>query len=374
MNKYIIIKVKNNIKRFIEKCSKYNISLYDINYINNNEILVKINKENYKNIKRYNYYSDIEIYSKLGIDSIKENIYKLKYFILIFIILLSLMYLISNIILKINVIHSNKNVRELVINELENYGIKKYSYKKKFNELEKIKNKILDNNKDKLEWISITNIGMTYIVRIEERIIDKKEIEKEYCNIIASKDALITNIYATNGEIIVNVNDIVKKGDILVSGDILLNDIKKGTTCANGTIIGKVWYNTNVTLDRNYEKKEYTGNSRYNIKINNKILKTNKYIKYDKKYIINNKYISIYKELEYYNKVYKYNELDSIKKSLLEIDNKFKNKLGNNGKIIDKKILNKTITNNKVDLNVFVVTLENIGESIEINEENILEN
>ena len=33
MNKYIIINVKNNIKRFINKCNKYNIELYNINYI-----------------------------------------------------------------------------------------------------------------------------------------------------------------------------------------------------------------------------------------------------------------------------------------------------------------------------------------------------
>ena len=52
----------------------------------------------------------------------------------------------KNIILKINVIHSNIKVRELVYSELYDNGIKIFSIKKDFNKLENIKNKILENN------------------------------------------------------------------------------------------------------------------------------------------------------------------------------------------------------------------------------------
>lgn len=372
MNKYIIINVKNNIKRFINKCNKYNIELYNINYINKDNIIVKINKEDYKNIKTYNYYSEIEIYRNVGIDYFFNRIDKLKYFILSFILCLIFTYLISNIILRINVIHSNKNIRELVSDELYEYGIKKYSIKKDFNQIEDIKNKILESNKDKLEWISITNIGMTYVVRVEERIIDKPKEENEYCNVVATKESLVTNIFSDKGDILVNVNDLVRKDDILISGNLILNEETKSYTCASGKVMGKVWYNTNITIKRDYLKKEYTGKKRYNFIINHKILKNNKYSKFDKKYIINNRFIKIYKEIEYKEKRYKYNELDSINKALLEIDNKFKNKLNNNGKVLDKKILNKNINNKEINLNVFVITEENIGKQIELNKDEII--
>ena len=364
MNNFIIIKVVNNINRFINKCCKYNLDLHNIKYLNNNEILVKIKKSDYKLIKRYNYYSDISIYKKLGKDRILENIKKEKYLIITFIICIIGMYFISNIIFKIDVIHSNKNIRELVINELEDSGIKKYSIKKKFNELEVIKNKILEKNKNYLEWISITNIGMKYIVRVEERIIEGEEKASEYCNIISTKDALITNIYGISGEILVKVNDYVRKNDMLISGDIKLNDEIKGYTCAIGTIYGKVWYNTNISIKRVYYKKEYTDNKRYNLSIGNKVLRKIKYNKYDKEYIIKNKYFSLYKEIEYKNKKYKYNEEDSLKKVLEEVDNKFKVKLGSNGSIIDKKILNKYISDNEISVDVFVVTNEVISKSV----------
>lgn len=372
MNKYIIINVKNNIKRFINKCNKYNIELYNINYIDKDNIIVKINKEDYKNIKTYNYYSEIEIYRNVGIDYFFNRIDKLKYFILSFILCLVFTYLISNIILRINVIHSNKNIRELVSDKLYEYGIKKYSIKKDFNQIEDIKNKILESNKDKLEWISITNIGMTYVVRVEERIIDKPKEENEYCNVVATKESLVTNIFSDKGDILVNVNDLVRKDDILISGNLILNEETKSYTCASGKVMGKVWYNTNITIKRDYLKKEYTGKKRYNFIINHKILKNNKYSKFDKKYIINNRFIKIYKEIEYKEKRYKYNELDSINKALLEIDNKFKNKLNNNGKVLDKKILNKNINNKEINLNVFVITEENIGKQIELNKDEII--
>ena len=362
MNRFILIKVENNIKRFIDKCRKYNIDLHNVNYINKDSIVVKVDKKDLDIIKKYNYYSNIETYSKLGIDNIKDKVYNQKCFILLFIICLLGMFFISNIILKINIIHSNKKVRELVKVELEELGIKKYSLKKDFDSLNDIKEKILENNKDKLEWISITNIGMTYVVRIEERILDEIKKEKEYCNIYSSKEALITNIYSTKGEIIVGVNDIVKPNDLLISGTIMLNEETKGYTCATGVVMGRVWYKTNITLEREYLKKEYTGNTRYNFIINNKVLRNNKYNLYDKKYLIKTKIFSLYKEIEYKNKKYKYNEKESLEKALDEVEIKFKTKLGNNGKVISKKILNKEINDKYINLNVFVTTEENIAK------------
>jgi len=365
-NRFIYIIVENNIKRFLNKCKDYKLELHNLNYINKNKVIVKINKKDFDIIKRYNYYSDISVYKKIGIDNIKDKIYNHKYFILFFIICLLIMYFVSNIIIDVNVIHSNKKIRELVYEELKEYNIKKLSYKKSFNELVSIKNKILENNKDKLEWISITNNGMKVIVRVEERIIDEIKKKKEYCNVVSKSEAMVSNIYSDSGEIIVSINDIVKKDDVLISGNIVLNEENKGYTCANGKVLGRVWYNTNITIKRDYQKKEYTKNKRYNIKINNKVLRLSKYKNYDKEYIIKNKYFSVYKEIEYKLKTYKYNEKESIEKALLEIDNKFKTKLGNNGKIISKKILSKSISNNELIANIFVITEENIGKQVSL--------
>ena len=367
MSKFIVIKVTNNIKRFINKCRTNNFELYDINYVDKNNIIIKIKKEDLENIKKYNYYSEINIYKNMGFDYLLEKIKNLKYFITCFILLLLSMFLISNIILKINVIHSNKKIRELVTEELYSNGIKKYSYKKNFLELEQIKNKILKENKEKLEWISITNIGMTYIVRVEERIIDNIVQEHDFCNIISTKEALITNIYSNKGNIIVNKNDIVKKDDILISGELKLNEKTKNFTCANGKVLGRVWYTTNISVKRDYTTKIKTGKERYNLIINHKVLRNKKYNKYDKKIILKNKWLEIYKEIEYKETKKKYKENDAQEKALAEIDKKFKSKLGTRGNVIDKKILKKEKNNKEIILEVFVTTEENISKQIKLN-------
>ena len=366
MNKYILISVENNINRFINKCNKNKIELFTINYISDNNIIVKIKKEDLENIKIYNYYSNINIYKRLGINGIKDKILEIKYLIITFIICLIITHIISNIIVKIDVISSSKNIRELLYSELNNSGIKKFSYKKDFNELNDIKNKILNNNKDKLEWISITNVGMTYIIRVEERIIHNIKNENEYCNIYSKKDALIKSIFSNSGEIIVGTNDIVKKGDLLISGKLLLNDEVKGYTCANGKVVGNVWYNTNINIKRIYKKKVYTGKKRYNFIINSKILRSNKYKKYNKKYIIKNNIFSLYKEIEYKEVEHKYSNDEGIKKALKELEDKFKTKLKNNGKILKTKIINKYLNNETISLDVFVITEENIANQLKL--------
>ena len=58
-------------------------------------------------------------------------------------------------------------------------------------------------------------------------------------------------------------------------------------------------------------------------------------------YLINTKYFKIYKEREYKYKEYKYSDKELVSKALKEIDIKFKSKIGESGKIINKRILQK---------------------------------
>ena len=77
MNNFILIKVENNINRFINKCNKYNIELHNIFYLSKNEIVVKVRYSDLKNIERYNYYSNISIYKKLGRDNLIDKFRRL---------------------------------------------------------------------------------------------------------------------------------------------------------------------------------------------------------------------------------------------------------------------------------------------------------
>ena len=105
----IIIKVKDNTKRFINKCMQNNINIYNIEYYKD-YLLATINEADLKQIKKLNYYSKIKVYKVLGkkrvIKNIKDNLYN----ILLLIAFLLLIYLISNVIIEIEIKHESKTM------------------------------------------------------------------------------------------------------------------------------------------------------------------------------------------------------------------------------------------------------------------------
>ena len=364
MNK-VTIHVKNNINRFIKKCISLKYDLYDIKYLSEDEIYVDIDLKDYKVIKKANYYCDISIINYYGFNGIKLHIKKYLYCYLLFFFCFILMDVLTSYIVDINIIHENSTIRKLVKENLYDKGIKKYTLGYSFEELEKIKNEILKENPEYLEWMSITKKGMTYIVRIEDRIIPKKDEDTPIRHVVAKKDALITKIISTKGDVIVRSGDYVKKGDILISGEIKLYEEVKGNTSATGTVYGNVWYEVDVKIPKQKEINTDTGKSRYNLNINNKILLKNKY-KYfrqegTKELNILGLKILLYKELEYNKKVINLTDKNLENELNEKINEAFKEKLKGEGTIISKNVLKKEENNSTIDCRVFVVTNEVIS-------------
>lgn len=361
MNSKIVIEIEGNINRVINKCINNNIYLSDINYLNNDTISCKINVKDYKKIKRLNYYSKIKFKDYDGIEKIKYEIKNNIIYIIIGILSFLLMDIITSYIVDIEVIHSSSAIRKLIYQELENNNIKKYRLAYSYDEIEKIQNKILDNNKERLEWISISKDGMKYIVHAEERKINNITKEEGYRHIIASKDAYITKIISTKGENLVRSGDYVKKGDKLISGEIKLYENVKGNTLATGSVYGNVWYNVFISIPKKEEYQEYTGKERYNLNINNKILLRNKYQYFTQDNIrelnILGFKIKIYKEKEY---LIKTREVDTNSDDLArkKINEKFK-KIGT---IISQKVLKKEVNNSTIEYRVFVICNELISK------------
>ncbi len=375
MNSNIIISVKDNINRFIKKCIEYKINIDEINYINEDEITCKIDIKDYKKIKRLNYYSKFKIIKYEGINGLKIHFKKYVYVYMLLLFCFIVMDILTSFIVKIDIIHENNTIRQLVKNELKNHGIEEYTLAYSFDELEKIKNDILKDNPNKLEWMSITRVGMSYIVRIEERIINEEKKEEKPRNIIASKDAYITKIIATSGETLVRSGDYVKKGDILISGNIYLYDEIKGRIPAKGAVYGDVWYESEVKVPYNKEVIHDTGKSRYNLNINNKILFKNKYKLFRQENIkeinVLGFKIKIYKEIEYNRKIIKLTEKELENEAFKKVNESFKEKLKDNGNVISQKVLKKRQNNSTIEYRIFVITNELISKYVYINEGDI---
>lgn len=374
------IKIKvtgRNINNFLKRLINNNINIEKVIPISHKEIDLIINYQDLDKVLKLKTIYNIKIiryYGKLRIiKRIKKDIFILSSLL----ISLLLIYTLSNIIFKVEVIHSNKNIIKLVTKELEDNGIKKYKFVKNYQEIEKIKNKILEENKDTLEWLEIIREGTKYTIRVEERIINNKPKDNKIYNIVASKNAVIKNIYAESGEKIRSINTYVKKGDIIISSDITLPNNEKISKTASGKVQGEVWYNINIEYPYQYHEIKYTGNKKKVLVLNllNKRISFFDFHKYKTfnrniKYIFNNNInpISLIYEDEYetniINEVYDYNT--AREKATTKAKEKILEKYPNIKDITNIKIINEEDKKNKISLNLFVTCLEDITEYQEV--------
>lgn len=374
MNKRIYLEVSNELNRFIKKCIDNNINLYNISY-KKDKMVVLIDVKDYLKIKRLNYYSKIRVVKYDGLLNIKKIIKDNMFYISVIFLSFIWMNLLTNYIVDIEIIHSNGGVRRLLKEELDKNNVKRFSLAYSFEELDNITKKILADNKNNLEWVSIKKDGMKYIVRAEERIIKSEKVSDKPRDIVASKDAYITKVISNKGNVLVRQGEYVKKGTVLISGKITLYEDVKGVTSASGSVYGNVWYESVVEIPKEISSERLTGKKRYNLNVGNKILLRNKYQNFRQKNI---------KEIKIFGlkiKFYREEEVEIIKTktddeyALRRLKEEFDKKLNGKGVITYQKVLKKEENNSTIKYRVFIITNELINaysyfEDSDINDTN----
>lgn len=376
----VVYKFKNKVKisikgkhidRFVRKLINNKLELLSISYPAKNEAKILIYKNDYDKFLKIKGIYDVNVEDVYGLLKVKKIVSVNKYVILALILGFFMLTFLSNVIFSIDIVHNNKEIRNLINEELENYGMKRLSIKKDFESIEKIKKEIIEKHKDKIEWLEIETIGTKYVVRIEMRkIIDNKNDDQKQ-NVVSAKSAIIKKVTATSGEIVRNVNDYVEPGDVIISGTIKLNDEIKNITSAKGEVFGEVWYEVSVTFPYFYQEVKETGekNNVLVLKFLSKsieILNFNKFKdkKIEEKILLKNFLIPFgitfqkQKELEVRDEIY--TEEEALEQALILARKKIEDKLDENEYIIDQKKLKINIKDSKIELDMFFSVYENI--------------
>lgn len=359
----IYIKVRENIKRFVDKCLKNNINLYDIKY-HKDYLVALINEEDLDIIIKLNYYSKITILEYKGTKKILLNIKKHSFDLLMLLVLILSLYIISNFVISIDILHENQKLIDNIKEILMQKNIKTFQYKKTLNELNAISDEILYENRNILDWIAIDRKGMKYIVSFEERILNKDKETYPYCDVIANKDGVIQKIIATSGVTIVEKAMYVRKGDLLISGTIMNNEEVKDETCATGEVYAEVWYKVNITVPLEYEEKEFTDKNRYNFILNGNSLFKKKYEYYDKENVFTIGPLKLIKEMEYVVTSKKHGIEEAKETGISLAKQRLLEQLDKKSEIISEKVLKEEVNNSKIELEVFMSVLEDIGVSV----------
>ena len=379
-NKYLkrldkIVKIKvsgRNVYRFIDRLIKDKVYIYDLKIINIKNVIIKISYDDYLILKDKKSIYDIDLLDVYGKLKIKKY-FKEHYVFIIFLIIgyVVLMFL-SNFIFDIEVVHANFEIRELVYRELRKNGIEKYIFRKSYQELENIEKNILDNNKTKIEWIEINRSGTKYIVRVEERKIDKGKEKFEYQDIVSSKNGIITKVLAESGEIIKNTNDYIKDGEVVISGNITLPDGSSVLSRASGKVYAEVWYLVDVSYPYIYREEILTGRAKevFLIKFLNKRIslfdfsKFNTFKKSDRILFGDIfKFLSFIKEKQYEMIVIDefYTKEEVVVKAVERAVTRVKDTLREDEQIIKYRILSTYYDESKVNLKIFFSVNEEVS-------------
>lgn len=381
-----IISIKitgKNVYNFINKIIKNKINIYNLDIINRKEAIVKIKYKDYLKLKKMHTIYHFSIYSYHGKLKIRNYIKKNYIFYTAIILGLILLFILSKMIFSIEVIHSNKDIRDLIYKELNYHGINTFTFKKDYHKLESIENKILSDNKDKLEWIEINISGTKYIVKVLERKLNNNNVDDNIYNVVASKNAIISKVKASHGVILKNTNDYVRKGEVIISSNVILPNGSVNLTNASGTVYGEVWYEVEATHPYIYKEESATGKKReiYVVKFLNKrfsIFDFNHFdtFKYNEKVILKDNYniIRFVKEKQYELKVIDeyYTKEELINKMVDIAKNKISENLEDDEYIKNYFILEDTFNESGITLKIFFSVVESIGVLEKI--ENIVPN
>lgn len=116
-------------------------------------------------------------------------------------------------------------------------------------------------------WVSVEKKGSKIYIRIREVLLVQKKKEKKPAHLIAEEDGKVVSIVTRSGTAKVKAGDRVKKGDVLISGTVdIYGDnqelVETKYVHAEGTVILSVKENYQDTLEKQYQKKVYTGRTK----------------------------------------------------------------------------------------------------------------
>ena len=349
-------------------------------------LILEIEEEYFQKIKKLAPTYEITILKRTG-KAYLIHLYKTKkIFLYSTIFAFLVIILLTNIIFSVRVVETDKEIKDMILTDLRENGITRFRFKVSYKRKEAIREKILEKEKDYLEWLEIEEIGTMYQVKVIRRINNPKEEELKPRSIVAKKKGRITRIDADYGEVTTKKNDVVDKGDTLISGLIKNKEEIKTKVAARGKVYAEVWYQVNLNLPTLFQEEIKTGNKKNTLEIIflDKNIFISELFKYNnsisKETVLYNNplipfRISFTKKEEIKLKQVAYQEDKTLKKIKKLAVDKLKQRIGNDIKILSINVLKKKASADKIEVELFFKVEEDITsyeslENIDITLEN----
>ncbi|SDY67091.1 similar to stage IV sporulation protein [Thermoactinomyces sp. DSM 45892] len=325
----------------------------------------------------------MKIVKKSGFPFLVARAMRRKFFSMGAILFISFLYVLSSLVWKIDILGNEKIPTQLVQSLLQKEGVYPGQWKGKIPSQEELKQNLLDQL-PQATWIGIQMQGTRVVVTV----VEKKGIDQATepakvgpVHLVAKKDAFVVDLAIEKGNPLVKVNDTVQKGQVLVSGKYGDPAIQEGGQIvgAKGTVMGEVWYESNIVVPLQTEYKKFTGNRLMKTipmigtwQIRNPFSEDHPYRTFE--IVSNESILQIGKwrfPIGWIKEEYMETELEkrvltpaqAVEAGMNQAKAEILNVIGKDGRIISQKILQQSIKSGRVYLKINFNVVENIAVS-----------
>lgn len=272
---YVIIDITDtNYEKTINVLQRNKIKLWDIEK-KEVGISFKISNDDYKRFHKLMKESKLEPSKKTGLSFKIKKLKLRKGFIAGTIILIFCFFMFTNLIWNIEVVGVNHIISKEIKDTLSENGIKMPSTIGNLDE--KHIETILHKNFANFKFVEAYVEGSKLIIFVKEKELETSVIkENNPSSIISTKNAIINKAIVKNGQLVVQVGDVVYKGQTLVMGIVKnKNSDDFMMVPSEGAIYGKTYYNFEIKEDKKKNVTKYTNNTKkiYYLKINDEMHK-----------------------------------------------------------------------------------------------------
>ncbi|GGI43461.1 sporulation protein YqfD [Paenibacillus marchantiophytorum] len=166
-------------------------------------------------------------------------------------------YVLTSFVWQISVEGNDRITDAQILEAASKQGIHLFQWKLKLKKTEELSRDI-QSLLPSTAWVGVEIRGTHVTIKVVEATIPDPRKLMNPRNLVASKNALVTEIISDKGKPLVKPNTYVRKGDVLISGTIG-DEQNNQVVVAEGKVKGVVWYTSRIEAPLTKTYKVYTG-------------------------------------------------------------------------------------------------------------------
>lgn len=259
---YVKLKLTGKqMEAFINSAADQKLQLWDIRFTANDAAEFKLLLQHFFRLRPLLRKTSCKVHvlERYGAPFFLDKLASRKFLIVGMLLFAVVLFLMSSVIWQVKVVGNEKIKTAYILELAKQQGIHPLQWKFKLKNPESL-SKGLQRQLPSASWVGIQFQGTQLIIEIVESAQPEDKSLLNTRHLVASTNAIITQIKAEKGMPMVKIHSYVRKGDVLISG--LIGSVpNQQVVVAKGVVMGEVWYTSKIEVPLVLKQNSYTGES-----------------------------------------------------------------------------------------------------------------